>query len=287
MTSYDPHWYIDIFGVNVNGFGGPAHAYAFYGSGIIIFNGIDVDDTTIPRNSKTAPIAKPSNDNGGGAIEMLWWRELNIASLSAGQNVNGLTLSPATAVNLVNSTHTVTATLRDTASFEPVSNALINFNITSGPNFNVTGQAFTNETGRAMFSWSSNVTGTDTLTATIPSIDPDIISTATKIWVTPGPLSVSVEPANWTMDIGQTKEFTASPNGGSFNYTSYQWYLNGSAINGHTASTFIFQPDALGTYLFSATVTDNETTTSPLSDNATVTVNPAPTITIDRPVHLL
>jgi hypothetical protein len=281
MTSYDSHWYIDLFGVNVNNIGGPAHAYAFYGAGLIIFNGIDVDDTTIPRNSKTTPIAKPSNDDGRGAIEMIWWRELSIQLLDAGQNVNGLTLDPATAINVVNTAHTVTATLRDTQTFEPISNTLINFNITSGPNFNSSGQALTNENGTATFSWTSTVAGTDTLTAAIPGSDSTIVSTATKTWVTPGPLSVSVTPGNWTMDVGQTKEFTATPNGGSFNYTSYQWYINGSALIDQTMPAFTFIPDTPGYYLLSATVTDNETTTSPRSDNATITVNPAPTISID------
>jgi hypothetical protein len=275
MTSYDPNWYIDLFGTNLNNIGGPAHTYAFYGQGLIIFNGLDLDGAS----------GSPSNANGRAALEMLFWRELSSQSLGAGQNVNGLTLDPASAVNLVNTTHIVTATVRNTQTNNLTADVPVSFNITSGPNTGLTGQATTDTNGQATFNWSSSVVGTDILSATIPNSnpgDPNITSTATKMWVLPGNLSVNVTPSNWVMDVGQSNVFTASPNGGTLNYTSYQWYVNGSSVVGEVRSTFIFTPDPddLGLYLISASVTDSNNTIAQ-SDNATVTVNAAPTISIE------
>jgi hypothetical protein len=272
MTSYNTNWYIDLFGVNMRGTGGPAHTYAFYGPGLIIFNGLDIDNAQGP----------PSNTNGRTALNMLWWRELSAQNLGAGANVNGLTLDPASAVNPVNTTHTVTATVRNIQNNTVTPNVQVYFNVTSGPNFGLLGQATTNSSGQAIFSWNSSVVGTDVLRASILNSnpgEPNITSTATKTWVLPGNLSVSVDPGNWTMDIGQTKLFTATPNGGTFNYTSYQWYINGTAENGQVVSTYLFTPTIPGFYQISATVTDTNTT-SPQSDYANVTVNPAPTISI-------
>jgi hypothetical protein len=283
MVSYDSNWYIDLYAINMHGVGGPVHAYAFYGAGLIIFNGIDIDDTTIPRNSKTTPIATPSNNNGRGALEMIWWRELSSQNLGASQNVNGLTLNPSYAVNPVNTTHTVTATARNIHNNSVIANVSVNFNITAGPNMGLSGQATTDANGQATFSWYGSVVGTDTLSATIPNSnpsDPNITSTATKTWVIYGPLSVSVAPSLWVMDIGQTKLFTATPNGGSLNYTSYQWYVNGSAQSNQIMPTFIFTPVSVGSYLITATVTDNLNTTSPQSNATIVTVNASPTVSI-------
>jgi hypothetical protein len=280
MVSYDSNWYIDLFAVNYNNVGGPVHAYAFYGAGLIIFNGLDVDDTTVPKNSITAPIDTPSNDNGGGAIEMIWWRELSAQSLSPSVNVNGLTVDPVNAVNLVNIAHTVTATVRNTVNNNLIPDVLVNFSITAGPNMGSTGQGITNASGQTTFSWSSSAAGMDMLSVSIPNSnpgDPAITTIATKTWVISGPLSVSVSPSNWIMDLGQTKEFVAIPNGGSLNYRSYQWYVNGSVQNNQIMPTFVFTPTSTGFYLISVTVTDTNTT-SPQSDNATVIVNEPPAI---------
>jgi len=44
MITYDPHWCGDAVARNVNGQQGFVHAYAFYGSGLIVYNGLDHDD---------------------------------------------------------------------------------------------------------------------------------------------------------------------------------------------------------------------------------------------------
>jgi hypothetical protein len=82
MTSNDPNWYVDMYGINANNVGGPAHTYAFYGAGLIIYNGLDVD-----YGSQSYP---PSNAAGRNAIQMIWWRELCGQDIGPGQSVSGL-----------------------------------------------------------------------------------------------------------------------------------------------------------------------------------------------------
>jgi hypothetical protein len=93
-------------------------------------------------------------------------------------------------------------------------------------------------------------------------------------------LSVNVSPASWTMDMGQSKTFTATASGGSGTYTSYQWYVNGLLAQSGTASVMPFTPESSGTYLITATVTDSLGVTSAPSSAATVTVNASPTVSI-------
>jgi len=176
MTSYNSNWYIDMFGKNVNNVGGPGHTYAFYGSGLIIFNGLDVDYAS----------GSPTNANGAGAINMVWWRELCAQVLGPSVSVNGLTLTPASDINLIPGSHTVTATVRNTQNNNPVSGVMVNFEIISGPNTGLTGSGTTDVNGQVTFTYSSSTTGTDTIQASMASATggADITSTATKEWVT-------------------------------------------------------------------------------------------------------
>jgi hypothetical protein len=174
----DPRWYIDMTGINVAENGGPAHAYAFYGSGLIIFNGLDID---LAGSGDV-----PDNSGGDNAIQMIWWRELCGQDLGEGQSVSGLTLIPATATNPVDTTHTVTAQVRDIIN-DPVPGVEVDFEILTGPNAGATGTGTTDANGEATFSWSSSVEGTDTVQASI-TITPagaaplTITTTATKDW---------------------------------------------------------------------------------------------------------
>ena len=43
MTTFDPAWYVDLTATNTNNVTGPVQAYARYGSGLIIWNGLDMD----------------------------------------------------------------------------------------------------------------------------------------------------------------------------------------------------------------------------------------------------
>jgi hypothetical protein len=170
----DPAWYIDMTGINVYEQGGPAHAYAFYGDGLIIYNGLDIDDAGSSE--------EPNNSNGDHAIQMVWWRELCGQDLGPGQSVSGLTLTPATATNPVGTTHTVTALVKDSIN-NPVPGVLVTFDILSGPSASVTGTATTGANGEATFSWSSSSDGVDTIQASMASdIGAPITTTATKTW---------------------------------------------------------------------------------------------------------
>lgn len=99
-------------------------------------------------------------------------------------------------------------------------------------------------------------------------------------WLTPQALTVSVLPTSCTMNICQNEMFTATASGGSSIYTGYQWYVNGVAQPGQTASTFNYSPTSTGSYSITATATDSSGTTSAQSSAATVTaVNTPPTPT--------
>ena len=77
--------------------------------------------------------------------------------------------------------------------------------------------------------------------------------------------TVTVSPTSSTIDVGQSKTFTAAPSGGTGSYMSYQWYVNGAAQNGQTSSTFVLDPDVLdsvGSYSITVTVTDSSGATS-------------------------
>jgi hypothetical protein len=175
MTSVDPNWYIDMTAINVNNIGGPVHTYAFYGAGLIIYNGLDID------YAYTAP----SNANGGAAIGMVWWRELCGQTLGPGQSVSGLTLTPPTATNVLGVQHTVTALVKDTIN-NPIPNVLVTFTIISGPNAGLTAQATTDANGEATFSWSSMTVGTDTVQASaLNAAGAPVTTTATKDWIIP------------------------------------------------------------------------------------------------------
>jgi hypothetical protein len=96
-------------------------------------------------------------------------------------------------------------------------------------------------------------------------------------FTTPVP-TVIVSPASWTMDVGQSQLFTATPSGGS-GTIHYQWYLDGSAV-GSDSSTYTFSKSA-GSYSVTCKVTDSADTpvTSPASNAVSVTVNPTSTPT--------
>jgi len=174
MTSVDPNWYIDMTAINVHNVGGPAHTYAFYGAGLIIFNGLDID-----YGGQSYP---PSNANGRTGIGLIWYRELCGQTLGPGQSVSGLTLTPATAVNAPGTQHTVTALVKDTIN-NPMAGVTVNFLITSGPSAGLSGSDISDVNGEATFTWSSAVPGIDTVQASITKPTGQIVTTtATKTW---------------------------------------------------------------------------------------------------------
>ncbi|MEA2089133.1 MAG: PKD domain-containing protein, partial [Thermoproteota archaeon] len=94
----------------------------------------------------------------------------------------------------------------------------------------------------------------------------------------PLPLSVSISPTSKVMDLGQYVTFTSSVSGGISPY-SYQWYLDGAAVEGANSSSWTFTPTSTGYYLVHLNVTDNLGEEAK-SNVAEVTVNPALLVSI-------
>jgi hypothetical protein len=116
-------------------------------------------------------------------------------------------------------------------------------------------------------SWSFELQVTDAASTVVTS-------NSAAVTVNSAP-TVNVSPTSWTMDVGQSKTFSATPSGGSGSYTSYQWYVGGSAQSGKTAQTFNYSPASSGFYLITVTVTDSLGATSAQSSAVTVAVNVA------------
>ncbi|MCL6584332.1 MAG: putative Ig domain-containing protein [bacterium] len=148
MTTYDPHWCIDMSGTNVLGATGPVHTYAKYPAGtdkgLIIYNGLDIDCAENPN------------------LQKIWLQELqqpfNPSNLPCGVTVLGITLEPATESNPVGGSHTVIATLKDQLG-TPQPGIAITFSIISGPNAGAVGicspgDCKTNQNGQVSFTYN-------------------------------------------------------------------------------------------------------------------------------------
>ncbi len=127
MTTLDSKWCLDMSGTNINQVTGPVHTYAKYGSGLIVYNGLDVDYLS----GGSDPV------NG---LRKIWVQELQAASslLPCGRKVVGITLSPASATNTIGQTHTVTAILTDLLN-NPQIGIDVTFSVISGPNTGASG----------------------------------------------------------------------------------------------------------------------------------------------------
>jgi hypothetical protein len=91
------------------------------------------------------------------------------------------------------------------------------------------------------------------------------------------PPTVTISPTG-VMDVGQSQTLTATVSGGTQPFT-YQWYLNGTTINGATNPTYAFKPSARGHYSFSVNITDGVGFKAH-SNSAVVLVNLAPSVSI-------
>jgi peptidoglycan/xylan/chitin deacetylase (PgdA/CDA1 family) len=91
---------------------------------------------------------------------------------------------------------------------------------------------------------------------------------------------VSVSPSLGILDVGQCETFLATPTGGSGSYTSFQWYVNGLAQSGATASTYSYSPGLAGSFSITGTVTDSLGVTSVQSSAAFVHVAALPNVSI-------
>ena len=144
------------------------------------------------------------------------------------------------------------------------------------------GSAVSGQTG-STYAYSPSAAGTPTIycKVTDSASSPYVVQSNTPTLTVHPAQTATVSPASWTMDVGQSKTFTATPVGGSGSYTGYQWYVGGVAQSGQTASTFSYSPASSGSYSITVTVTDSSGATSVQSSPAVVMVNAYPSVTID------
>ncbi len=69
-------------------------------------------------------------------------------------------------------------------------------------------------------------------------------------------LSVSINPTIVSIDIGEYVEFNSTVTGGTAPY-SFQWFLNGSYVNGAASQSWVFKPPSKGTYSVHLRVNDS------------------------------
>ena len=203
MTAHDPNWCVDMSGTNAINVTGPVHTYAKYppatDSGLIIYNGLDVDYMTI-------------SGSGHDELQKIWVQELqqpfNPSGLPCGITPWGIKLDPETATNPVGTTHTVTATLKDLLGI-PQIGVLVTFTIVSGPNAGASGTCSANAgcttdaNGEVSFTYTSNnIVGDDEIVAKFTNQAGVLITsnTAIKEWTT-APVIICDVDGNGVIDI--------------------------------------------------------------------------------------
>jgi hypothetical protein len=139
------------------------------------------------------------------------------------------------------------------------------------PEANSASYNFVASTGTALGDWLFKVQVTD-------ASGEAANSTSITFPVNPK-LTVTITPTSASLNVGQLQTFTASPNGGSGTYTSYQWYIDGATQSGQTASTFNFSPSNANTYQITVTVTDSTGKTSQKSATSSIQALATPTPT--------
>jgi hypothetical protein len=138
-----------------------------------------------------------------------------------------LSLAPASQTRGVGTTATVNATFTNSCG-QPLSNVAVNFGILSGPNTGRTGTGATNADGMASFSYSSAVTGTDTLRASVSNIAGTINSnTVAVIWVL-------FAPGGGAFVIGDLENV----NGASVYWWGAQWWKKDLLSTGLAPAAF-------------------------------------------------
>ena len=112
-------------------------------------------------------------------------------------------------------------------------------------------------------------------------------SNTVTVYVSPALAPVTITPAGpVTMDAGQVETFTANAAGGSLPFLIVTWYINGNPVAAGPSSTYQYTGVSPGTpQTLSVEVTDSAyspvTVTS--TNTVSITVNPAPGVTIDPP----
>jgi hypothetical protein len=172
-----------------------------------------------------------------------------------------------------------TVTAGQTATFSVVAGGTAPFTY----QWNKNGTAIS---GATTSSYTTPVTTTAdsgaTFTVTVTNSVSSVTSSAATLTVNPAPVAptISAQPANQGVYVGQTATFTVSAGGTA--PLSYQWTKNGAAISGATGSSYTTPSEVIGDNgaVFKVTVTNSAGSVTSVA--ATLTVSPvpvAPTIT--------
>jgi hypothetical protein len=173
---------------------------------------------------------------------------------SAGQ-VTLVDATPKTATNVINTDHTVTATV--TLNSSPLSGATVVFNVTSGPNMGQSATPTTDVNGQATFTYTgTGGVGTDAISAcifTLPTAArvllgvPLACDNVTKDWISPSPTPSATASASPTKaavagTASPTPTFAAPaalpPTGaGSGGMSGFPWVI--VAVTVFTAAAFL------------------------------------------------
>ena len=274
MTTFDSNWCLDMSGTNINGVTGPVHTYAKYGTGLIIYNGLDVD--------YLGSYYDPTD-----GLRKIWVQELQASSvlLPCGIKVVGITLTPASATNYVGDSHTVTATLTDLLA-NPQAGIDVTFSV-SGVNPGVSGTCNPSDcksdaNGEVTFTYTGSNVGQDTITACfVDEGGQTKCDEATKDWEPlPNTPPVAVVVNDGPVDEGSSVTIDASgssdPDGDAL---TYMWDLEGDGTydTPGVSTTTVIPKDGLAFLTIGVQVDDGNGGIA--TDTTTVTVNNvAPTI---------
>jgi len=113
-----------------------------------------------------------------------------------------IALSPLTATNPVNTTHTITATVRSVAAGTPLVGQLVSFSV-SGVNAGAAGTCVpadckTNSAGQVTFTYFGTNAGNDTITASFMCNPAIHTATAEKTWIATAPTTTTTAPTTTT-----------------------------------------------------------------------------------------
>jgi uncharacterized repeat protein (TIGR01451 family) len=145
----------------------------------------------------------PSNDDNIFFAALV----LNSTTAVVGE---GIVLGPINAQNLVNTNHTLTATVQD-SNGSPVAGRTVTFTVISGPNAGTTGTGVTGPDGKATFTYSSSTTGVDEIQASfLDSAGNTVLSNvARKEWTqTQADLSLTKTDAPDPVTVGDNLTYT-------------------------------------------------------------------------------
>ena len=129
--------------------------------------------------------------------ESLQWRPVGSSSTT---DAGHLALRPLTTITPIGGNYTATAIATD-AGNEPVAGLRIDFRVVTGPNTGRTGSATTNSSGIATFTYSSTLTGTDVVRASITNSVGAVLTSndVSSTWVSTVRLTLTPDTATTTV----------------------------------------------------------------------------------------